>query len=153
MFPFDERAGIYNINCLSMAGGSTLKATPVTAQVVVNVTGTSCEGDVISITDNSVINNTSGIAGNLIFNYAGTGTMKLAGGSTSYFVVNAPNSAVTIHGGSDLYGAVVANSIDDIGGVNLHFDNALTVSTSPATITYSSVTSSYQTLAFRSLPY
>jgi hypothetical protein len=90
---------------------------------------------------------------NLLFNYAGTGTIKIAGGATAYYVVNAPNSAVTIRGGSDLYGAVVANSIDDSGGVNLHFDNALTVSTSPATITYSSVTSSYQTLAFRSLPY
>jgi hypothetical protein len=97
---------------------STLKATPVTAQVVVNVTRTSCGGDVISVTGNSVINNTSGISGNLVFNYAGTGTMKIAGGTTAYYVVNAPNSAVTIHDGSDLYGAVIANSIDDSSGVN-----------------------------------
>jgi choice-of-anchor A domain-containing protein len=136
-----------------MAGNSSLQATPITSQIVINVTGGSCGGDVISITGNSVINNTGGIAGNLIFNYAGTGTIKIAGGSNAFYVLNAPLSPVTIRGGSDIYGAIIANTIDDSGGVNLHFDNAVTVSTSPATTTYSAETSSYSTLAFRSLPY
>ena len=68
-------------------------------------------------------------------------------------VVNAPNAIATLSGGSDYFGAIVVNTITDTGGTNLHFDNALTVSTSPSTTTYSSVTSSYQTIAFRSLPY
>jgi hypothetical protein len=89
----------------------------------------------------------------MMINYAGTGTITITGGASAYYVLNAPNAPVTIHGGSDLYGAVVATSIDDSGGVNLHFDNALTVSSSPATTTYSSITSSYNTIGFRTLPY
>jgi len=56
-------------------------------------------------------------------------------------------------GGSDFYGAIIASTLTDTGGTNLHFDNALTVSSSPPVITYSSVTSSYTTLGFRQLQY
>jgi Tfp pilus assembly protein PilX len=145
--------GVYNINCLSVGSNSTLQISPATAQVVLNVTGSSCSGgSPVSLSANSVTNS-SGVAANMMINYAGTGTITITGGASAYYVLNAPNAPVTIHGGSDLYGAVVATSIDDSGGVNLHFDNALTVSSSPATTTYSSITSSYNTIGFRTLPY
>ncbi len=145
--------GVYNVDCLSVGSNSTVQISPATTQIIINVTGdAACGGSPISLSANSV-SNTSLIAANLMINYAGTQAVTITGGASGYYVLNAPNAPVTIHGGSDLYGAVVANTIDDSGGVNLHFDNALTVSTSPATITYSSVTSSYQTIAFKSLPY
>jgi hypothetical protein len=84
-------------------------------------------------------------AANLIFNYAGTPAVKLSGGSASYMVANTPNAAVTFSGGSDLYGAILGKTINDSGGTSLHFDTALTSS--------STVSSSYQPLGFRSLPY
>lgn len=145
--------GVYNINCISMTGNSTLVISPPTAQVVVNVTGNSCTANAPIDLSGGAVSNTSGLAANLLFNYAGTQTVKLTGGSGAFMAVNAPNAAVALSGGSDFYGAIIASTVTDTGGVNLHFDNALTVSTSPATTTYTSVTSSYQTLAFRSLPY
>jgi hypothetical protein len=69
-------------------------------------------------------------------------------------VVNAPNSSVTLHGGADFYGTIMANSIDDSGGTNLHFDsadsllNGVTATTATAT-----ATGSYNSLAFHSMPY
>lgn len=49
---------------------------------------------------------------------------NLTGGSTSTYTFYAPNSNVKIVGGSDFYGAVVGNAIDDSGGSNIHFDLA-----------------------------
>jgi hypothetical protein len=145
--------GVYNIDCLSVGSNSTVQISPATTQVVINVTGDSaCGGTPISLSSNSV-SNTSGIAANLQINYAGTQTVTVTGGASAYYVLNAPNAPVTIHGGSDLYGAIIANTIDDSGGVNLHFDTALTVSSSPAITTYSALTSSYSTLGFKTLQY
>ena len=145
--------GVYNINCISLSGNSILQISPATTQVVVNVTGNGCTSNApIDLSGGSVAN-TSGIAANLMFNYAGNQTVKLTGGSSTYMVVNAPNASAQMTGGSDFFGAVITSTLTDSGGTNLHFDDALTVSTSPATTTYSSVTSSYNTLGFRTLQY
>jgi hypothetical protein len=146
--------GVYNVDCLSLGSNSTLQISPATAQVVINVTGDSaCGGTPISFSSNANINNSSGIAANLMINYAGTQSISIVGGPQAYFVLNAPLAALTLNGGSDIYGALIAATIDDHGGVNLHFDTALTVSSDPSVTTYSSVTSNYNTIAFRSLPY
>lgn len=59
-----------------------------------------------------------------------------------------------MNGGSDFYGTIMANTIDDHGGVNLHFDAADTpISGATATTATATVTGSYNTLAFRSVPY
>ncbi len=71
-------------------------------------------------------------------------------------VINAPNAAVVLHGGADYYGTIMANSIDDSGGTNLHFDSGrhdyffrrCCASTATA-----NATGSYNMLAFHSLPY
>jgi len=146
--------GTFNVDCLSLGANSTLQISPANTQVVINVTGdASCGGSPISMSANSNVNNTSGVAANLMINYAGTQQVTMIGGPSSYYVLNAPNAPVKLNGGSDFYGALIASTVDDHGGVNLHFDNALTVSPNPSVTTYSSVTSSYNTLGFRSLPY
>ncbi len=147
--------GVYNINCLNVGSNSTLQISPPTTQVVINVTGTlgaNCAAPV-SLSGNSVTN-TSGIAANLMINYGGTQTLTITGGASAYYVLNAPNAPVTIHGGSDLYGAVVAYTIDDSGGVNLHFDNSLNVDwTTPSTTSTATSTSNYSSISLRSLQY
>ena len=98
--------------------------------------------------------NTSGISANLQINYAGTGTISVEGGPSECAVINAPNAPVTLHGGNDFFGTIMANSIDDSGGVSLHFDTADAVlnTVNPTTVTaYPS--GSYTQLSYRSVPY
>jgi hypothetical protein len=71
-----------------------------------------------------------------------------------YAVVNAPKAAVVLHGGADYYGTIMANTIDDSGGTNLHFDAAdTTISGATAATATANASGSYNTLAFRSVPY
>jgi hypothetical protein len=136
-----------------MSGNSILAISPSSKQVVLNVTGTSCTGNAPVDFSGGTISNSSGIAANFIVNYAGTQAVKLSGGSSTYMVVNAPNPAATLSGGSDFYGAIVVASMNDSGGTNFHFDNALTTAPSSGTTTASTFSSSYTTLSFRSVPY
>jgi hypothetical protein len=62
---------------------------------------------------------------NLQLNYAGTGTVKLTGGSTAAAVLDAPNSSFSFSGGGDWYGAVVVNNMTDLGGAAIHYDRRL----------------------------
>ncbi len=68
-------------------------------------------------------------------------------------VVNAPNAAAKLSGGSDYFGAIVTSTIDDSGGTSLHFDTTLTTAPSSATTTASTYSSSYLGIGLRSLPY
>ena len=69
-------------------------------------------------------------------------------------VVNAPNAAVAFNGGADFFGTVMANSIDDHGGVNLHFDTAdTTLPGASASTAVATATGSYNMLGYHSLPY
>jgi len=145
--------GTFNINCITMSGNSILQISPATKQVVINVTGTSCSGNAPIDLSGGTVSNSSGIASNLMINYAGTQQVKLSGGSSTYMVVNAPNAAATLSGGSDFYGAIVTSTISDTGGTNLHFDNALKTAPTSSTTTASTFSSSYTTLSLRSVPY
>ena len=138
--------GTYNFKCLTVGGGSELAISPPTSQVVINITGdSSCTASSPINLNGGVVTNTSGVAANLMINYAGTAQITVSGGSNAYLVVNAPNAPAVLSGGSDFYGAMTAKTINDGGGVKLHFDNALNAA--------STASSSYQTIAFRSLPY
>ena len=71
-----------------------------------------------------------------------------------FAVVNAPNAAVQLNGGADYYGTIMASTIDDHGGTNLHFDAAdTTISGQAASVATATATGSYNILAFHSLPY
>jgi hypothetical protein len=65
----------------------------------------------------------------LQINYAGTGTIKIAGSSNTAAVVYAPNAIVTLAGGSDFYGAILGNTISDAGGTAIHYDLNLSKNT------------------------
>ena len=122
--------GVYNINSISESGNSTLviASTPLDptctcSRVVLNVTGNG-QNTPVDLTGGGV-QNASLVANNLQINYAGTGTIKMTGGSQSAAVVYAPNASYTLTGGSDFFGAVVANTVSDSGGAAIHFDRAL----------------------------
>ena len=102
----------------------------------------------------SQMENSSGISANLAIVYSGSGTLGLQGGAQMCAVINAPNAAIQFNGGSDFFGTIMANSIDDHGGINLHFDTAdSTVPGVVASIATATATGSYNTLAFHSLSY
>jgi hypothetical protein len=72
--------------------------------------------------------NTTHIAGNLrIFSSLSSSNqgITLAGGSAAYAAVYAPNAYVKFTGGSDFFGSAVGYGIDDTGGTNIHYDEAL----------------------------
>jgi hypothetical protein len=147
--------GTYNVGCIvASSAGSNITISPATAKVTINVSGTGCALAPINFGSNTLINNSSGVASNLQINYAGTGTLTFTGGTSDYLVVNAPNAAVVLHGGADLYGTIMANTIDDSGGTNLHFDQADgNIGGVTATTVTATATGPYTSLSFKSLPY
>jgi len=147
--------GTYNVACITAnSAGSNITISPPTAKVTINVSGTGCAAAPINLSSNTLINNSSGVASNLQINYAGTGTLTFTGGTSDYMIVNAPNAAVVLHGGADFYGTIMANTIDDSGGTNLHFDQADSNFGGAAAVTLTAVPSGpYGSLSFKSLPY
>jgi hypothetical protein len=57
--------------------------------------------------------------------YAGTGALKLTGGSTTAASVYAPKAYVKVAGGSHYYGAIIGRWIFFGGGSKLHRDKKL----------------------------
>jgi hypothetical protein len=114
--------GVYNINSISTTGQSTITISPAGA-VVINVAG---QGQATPVDlEGGGVMNTSLIAGNFQVNYAGTGTVKVAGGADAYEVINAPNAALTFTGGSNFFGSAIGATVQDTGGTALHFDTTL----------------------------
>jgi hypothetical protein len=146
--------GVYNFDCITAGSFGTITSSPATGKITINVSGTGCASSPISFGSHASISNSSQIAANIQINYPGTGTLSLNGGAQMYCVVNAPNAAVTIGGGGDFYGTIMASTIDDHGGTNLHFDAAdTTISGQAAATATANATGSYNILAFRSVPY
>lgn len=152
--------GTYNFDCIS-AGSFGVINLYSSQKVVINVSGTGCASSPISFGSHASLNNcttsactTMGVSSNVLINYPGTGSLSLNGGADMACVVNAPYAAVAINGGADYYGTIMASTIDDHGGTNLHFDAAdTTISGVVATTATAHATGSYNTLAFHSLPY
>ena len=118
--------GVYNINSVSEQGANTsiiIAPNPITnlyGPVTLNVTGNN-QTTPISLTGNGLQNPTLNPA-DLQINYAGTGTVKIAGNSSSAMVIYAPNASVTLTGGSDFFGAILGQTITDAGGAAIHYD-------------------------------
>ena len=147
--------GTYNFDCLTaLSAGTNITISPAGKAITMNISGTGCSSNPISFAANSFINNSSGIASNFQINYPGTGTITLTGGASTCAVVNAPNAAVKLNGGSDFYGTIRAYTNTDSGGVNLHFDHADTpISGAAASTATATATGSYNKLSFHSLSY
>ncbi len=118
--------GVYNINSISGTGANTallIAPDPIThlyGQVTINVTGNNTTTP-ITLTGNGLENPTLNPA-LLQINYAGTGTVKVAGNSSAAAVIYAPNASVTLTGGSDFYGAILGQTVIDAGGTAIHYD-------------------------------
>ena len=80
---------------------------------------------------NSVMNTTS-TASNFKVNTLTTCTyVRFRGNSELYGVIYAPNAAVDLSGTPDIYGSIVANTLDISGNAGIHYDEALGSSTGP----------------------
>jgi hypothetical protein len=138
--------GTYNLNSLQVAGGGSVSVTSgtvnmtivnqlvLTANSTLNVpaTGASWVLDVVTTTQTQPINMSGGSLNNNSFDaskfqikYAGTGAIAMSGGSKQAVAVYAPNAPVTLVGNSDLYGAVIASTILNTGGADIHYDRHL----------------------------
>jgi hypothetical protein len=69
--------------------------------------------------------NTTHLPGDFVINYGGSGGMTITGGTNDFAVVNAPNSAITMKGGSNFYGQILGKTIDDQGGTSFYWDKSL----------------------------
>jgi len=120
--------GTYNINSISLAGNASMQIVPdpvtgVYGPVIINVTG-SGNSTPITITGNGISNPTYDST-MLQFNYAGSGTIKIAGNGSSAGVVYAPNASISFKGNGAFYGAVIGNQVSDVGNGSIHYDRKL----------------------------
>jgi len=107
--------GAYCFHDVVISGGSSLI---VNGPVQVSLTGT-------FDSSSGVITNTTGLAADLLVLATGGNPVNIAGGPAVAMAVHARTSAVTLSGGGDFFGAIVAESLDSNGGTNLHYDEAL----------------------------
>lgn len=112
---------IYTLNSLSVSGGGQIK---VVGPVIINI-NYSGNGDAINLGGNGFVNAANPpIASNFQINYGGPGNVQVNGGASAFAVINAPNSNVTLNGGSNFFGQVLGKTIDDTGGTSFFWDTA-----------------------------
>jgi hypothetical protein len=116
--------GTYNLNSLMLSGNSILVVD--SGPVVMNIAGNSLSGGGTAIDlSGGSMSNVSGMPSNLQFYYGGSRSTKLSGGAGDFAVVYAPNSPITLSGGSHFYGAIVGSTITLSGGTAVHYDRSL----------------------------
>src|SRR5439155_17335883 len=57
--------------------------------------------------------------------YSGTSSGDFSGVSATGAIIYTPNSKLVLSGGSGVYGAIIANELDDSGGSPVCYDRAL----------------------------
>ncbi len=125
-------AGTYNINSITIEGGGAFYID--SGPVVLNVAGYSNDGDAtsgymgtpIDFTGQAIATNTGLDPSLFQITYAGTGTIKMAGGADTAGVLYAPNATVTNNSaGAQWFGAVIARTVTDAGHAVIHYDRHL----------------------------
>jgi hypothetical protein len=118
-------AGTYFFSNFSLQGGAILQ---INGDVKIYVTGT------MDLTGGTLVNMTGRPQSMTVLahpyalpsGFTPTSTsVKVAGGNQSALIVYGPQAALTLHGGSHIFGAAVARTIDVSGGVDFHYDKAL----------------------------
>jgi hypothetical protein len=115
------KAGTYNINSIKLTGNATIKI--VSGPVIFNVAGAG-ETTPVDLAGGGVTN-PSFMSRDFRILYAGTGQLKLTGGTTTAASVYAPKAAIDMAGGAHFYGSVVGASIGLSGGMKFHVDRGL----------------------------
>ena len=125
-------AGTYNINKITMNAGGVLEI--VTGPVILNIAGYSTAGNASSGWDASPVDLTGGSLTTIAnfdptmfqLTYAGTGTIKMAGGAKNAGLIYAPNAEVRDNSAnSDWYGAVIGKKVTSAGSAEIHYDRRL----------------------------
>ena len=116
------RAGTYQINSLKLAGNA--KIVVDTGPVIIKVKG---DGETTPIDlEGGGVSNPSLNPQNLQFVYAGTGNIKITGGTDTAALIYAPNASAALSGAStEFYGAIVTNKVTATGGFTLNYDRRL----------------------------
>ena len=116
------RAGIYEVNTLKLAGSSRIIID--SGPVIIKVAG---QGDNTPLDlEGGGVSNPSLDPTQLQFIYAGTGNIKITGGTDTAALVYAPNATAALTGSStNYYGAIVTNKVSSTGGFNLNYDRRL----------------------------
>ena len=116
-------ASQYYFNQVILQGNSTMQVNPPAGAHIEIIIS-----DLLNVSGGSVTN-LSATPTRLGFSSCGSpalpSTWTLTGGSSSAFSVYAPNHPVSLSGGGDIWGAVVASTYTATGGANLHYDEAL----------------------------
>ncbi|MGE0823577.1 MAG: hypothetical protein AB7G75_19015 [Candidatus Binatia bacterium] len=110
--------GTYCFSRMTLGAGTSIR---VNGPVTIYLTGKS------DMSAGSV-QNTTRLASNLRLYSSGAGSseeISLSGNSVAYMAVYAPTAGVQLTGGSDFFGAIIADSIQTTGGTNLHYDKCL----------------------------
>jgi len=120
--------GTYNINSISLSGNAQLQIVPdpvtgLYGPVIINVTGAN-NSNPINLSGNGISNPTYDST-MLQFTYAGTGQVNIVGNGASAAVVYAPNATASFKGNGAYYGAVIANTVTDVGNGAIHYDRKL----------------------------
>jgi hypothetical protein len=119
-------AGIYEINSLDVKGDLVIESGPVIIRVAGQ--GFNAGDPVIDVTAQAIVN-TSFVAANLQFIYAGEAEVKLRGNGKIAAVVYAPNAEADLSGlgagNNGLYGALVTKKVKATGGAGIHYDRRL----------------------------
>lgn len=115
-------AGIYEVNSLTLSGNGTIVVE--TGPVIFKVAGQS-ETTPIDLAGGGV-SNPSFDSTQLQFFYAGTGNVKITGGTDTAALVYAPNASASLHGATTkFYGSIVTKKVTATGGFSLYYDRAL----------------------------
>ena len=117
-------SGTYNINSLSFSGNSFLAVNATSGPAVLNLAGLPSIATPLDMTG-GILANSSLDPSTLQIQYAGTGEIKLAGGSAGAALVYAPNADIKFVGGGAWWGAVIGKLVDDTGGATIHYDRRL----------------------------
>jgi hypothetical protein len=116
------RAGVYEVNSLKLAGNAQIVVD--SGPVIINVAGNG-EATPLDLSGGGV-SNPSFDPTLLQFIYAGTGNIKVTGGTDTAALVYAPNASAALSGSSThFYGSIVTNVVTSTGGFNLYYDRRL----------------------------
>jgi len=119
--------GNYVVSAINISGGGKLTipsslagTTPVSIYVSGNTSGTTA----VSVSGAGLVNNNRYPEMLQIWSSSAK-DVNISGGGNVSGVIYAPNARVAMSGGTVLYGAVLANNMDDSGGASIHYDALL----------------------------
>ncbi len=117
---------VYYINSISSAGAADIEVSPA-GPVIINLVGSNLVNNQLLNLDGGSVSNTSSplVPADLQILSPSSGNISIAGGAEAAFVLYTPNASLNVSGGSDIFGSLVAASIADTGGTQIHFDQAL----------------------------